>query len=231
MKQGVLALMILTVTAAQARAATIPFTEGFDASASGWLNNASGPLNHVGSGGQDGGGYVATEFNFVDQVVGGQGPVLFRGNATASGAAFTGNWISDGVGTLSAWVRHDSEIPLNYFARFAAPAGFPGAIAIDFTPVAAATGSDGWTELQFAISPSSPQFVSFEGSDFATIFSNVGRVQFGVSVPAGVDRVIHFELDSVRISGAAPEPAALGLVLLAASSLFVRRAMQGTRRA
>jgi hypothetical protein len=214
----------MTLASAQAHAASLPFTEGFDAGTSGWLNNGSISLAYVASGGADGGGHVATEFNFVGQVVGGQGPVLFRGNASASGGGFVGDWIADGVATLTAWVRHDSDVPLSYFARFAGPGGFPGAIAVDFAPVLASSGPDGWTRIEFAISPASPQFVSFEGSDFATVFSDVDRVQIGVSIPAGlagVDRVIHFDLDSVAIT---PEPAGLSLALLSLGTLGARRA-------
>jgi hypothetical protein len=235
--KGVLG-MVLVLAATQADAASVPFTEGFDSSASGWTDNASSSLTFNGSGGQaDGGGYVSTTFNFVGQVAGGQGPVLFRatnGTPGASGNAFVGNWLTDGVTKLTAWVRHDSDVPLNYFARFANPAGFPGAVAAVFTPVLASTGPDGWTQIQFAISPSNPQFVSFEGSDFATVFGNVGRVQIGVSIPAalaGVDRVIHFDLDSVAIT---PEPALLGLVLVAGAAVAARRfagAKRGTHDA
>jgi hypothetical protein len=230
-QQGVLALT-LTMTAALASlanhslAASVPFVEGFDTGTSGWLDNASSSLSFVASGGQDG-GYVATQFNFVGSSAGGQGPVLFRGNATASGGAFTGNWIIDGVGTLSAWVRHDADVPLTYFARFATPAGFPGAIAIDFTPVASSAGPDGWTRIDFAIDPASTQFVSFEGSDFASVFSSVGRVQIGVSIPAalaGVDRVVRFDLDTVGIAAAAPEPASCAALLALLGALALRRA-------
>jgi hypothetical protein len=225
-RNGVLALILITsLAAADVWAASLPFTENFASDASGWLDNASGSLTYSAAGGQEGGGYVSTEFNFVGSTAGGQGPVLFRGNASASGGAFVGNWLGDGVALLTAWVRHDASVPLNYFARFAAPAGFPGAIAIDFSPISASTGPDGWTEVQFAIAPG-PHFVSFEGSDFTTVFSSVGRVQIGVSIPAGlagVDQVVHFDLDSVAIT---PEPAALGLFALALGALLACRSAQ-----
>jgi hypothetical protein len=231
--RGVLG-MLLVLGAAQADAASVPFTERFDSTNSGWTDNASTSLTFTGSGGQaDGGGYVSTTFNFVGQVAGGQGPVLFRatnGTPGASGNAFVGNWLTEGVTELTAWVRHDSDVPLNYFARFAAPTGFPGAVAVQFAPVLASSGPDGWTQIQFAIFPGNPQFVSFEGSDFTTVFGNVGRVQIGVSIPAGlagVDRVIHFELDSVTIT---PEPALLGLVLVVGAALAAR-SLAGARTA
>lgn len=230
---GVLAFLNLLCVLfhSNAGAATLPFTEAFSADASGWLDNASGSLTHAASGGQDGGGFVSTQFNFVGSTAGGQGPVLFRGNATASGGAFTGNWLTDGVATLSAWVRHDSDVPVNFFARFVAPAGFPGAIATVSTPVAA---SGDWTQIAISISPSNPQFVSFEGSDFAAIFSSIGRVQIGASIPtalAGVDRVVHFDLDSVSIEGAVPEPTALTVFGLGLAALALRRALRPSTEA
>jgi hypothetical protein len=227
-RNGVLAALCLlcTVAPSHAGAATLPFTEGFSANASGWLDNASGALTHSASGGQDGAGFVSTQFNFLGSTAGSQGPVLFRGNASASGGAFTGNWLTDGVATLSAWVRHDADIPINSFARFAAPAGFPGAIAAVFTPVA--PGSN-WTRISVQINPSNPQFVSFEGSDFNAIFASIGRVQIGASIPAalaGVDRVVHFDLDSVSIAGAVPEPSALAVLGLVIGGLAARRAFR-----
>jgi hypothetical protein len=224
-RNGVLAALYLlcTVAPSHAGAATLPFMETFGANASGWLDNASGSLTYTASGGQDGAGFVSTQFNFLGSTAGGQGPVLFRANASASGGAFTGNWLTDGVATLTAWVRHDADVPVNFFARFATPAGFPGAIAAVFTPVI--PGSS-WTQISVQISASNPEFVSFEGFDFNTIFSSIGRVQIGASIPsalAGVDRVVHFELDSVSIAGAVPEPSALAVLGLAVGGLAARR--------
>jgi hypothetical protein len=58
--------------------------------------------------------------------------------------------------------------------------------------------------------------VSFEGSTFDTVFSNVGIVQVGASIPsslAGVDQVVHFDLDRVSIRGV-PEPGPAALLAL-----------------
>ena len=226
---GLAALGALLFFATPARAATIPFSEEFAAGDSGWRanNNAPGSLTWSASGGADGGGYVATSFNFVSSTAGGQGPVLFRGPASASGGAFVGNWLTEGVLEFSFFARTDSAVPLNFFARFVNPAGFPGAVAVNFTPVAVLPAG-AWTQLVFAIDPSNPQFVSFEGSSFAAVFGSIGTVQIGVGIPtplAGVDQAVSFAIDGVSIRGV-PEPsaAALSVLSLALAALAARRA-------
>ena len=231
---GLAALAALLACAAPVRAATLPFDEEFSAGDSGWRanNNQVGSLGWSASGGADGGGYVSTSFNFVSSTAGAQGPVLFRGPASASGGAFVGNWIAQGVAELSFYARTDATVPVNFFARFVWPVGFPGAIAVSFTPVSGLPAGE-WTKLTFAISASNPQFVSFEGSDFNTVFSSVGTVQIGVAIPtslAGVDQAIGFSVDDVAIRAAVPEPsaaalsgAALGLAILAGRRRSVQR--------
>lgn len=192
-----------------------PFTEDFGGGASGWTNfNNSGSLAAVGAGGPDGGAYVSGSFNFVSQTANAT-PVVVRGEGGFSGGAFVGDWISAGVESLSVWVRHDAPVPLTYFSRMA-QSPFPGAIAVSFTPVAPNT----WTQLQFGIDAANPQFINFEMSDFDTIFSNIGRVQFGVMVPsslAGVDQAFTFDYDKVSIVPAPAGLAVLGLAGLAAA--------------
>ena len=218
---------VLVFLSLPAGAATVPFTEDFNIDDSGWrdITNGVTSLAHEPTGGQDGGGFVSTSINFVDFEMGAQGPVLFRGPESASGGAFAGNWLVEGIGEFSAWVRHDSEVPLNFFARFASPFNFPGATAVQFAPVIGIPGPAGWTELVFAIDPNNPQFVTFEGSSFEAVFSNVGIVQVGVSVPdalAGIDAEIRVELDTVGID--TPEPA---VALLLAPALML---LTGARR-
>ena len=101
--------------------------------------------------------------------------------------------------------------PATFFARMSGPANFPGAIGINFIPVF----PNGWTEISFEIFDGNPQFISFEGTDFASVFSNVGHVQVGVEVPAGFGGnpvPWAFEFDRASIS-AVPEPST-GLWLL-----------------
>jgi hypothetical protein len=206
---GMAALLALALPVATAMAATVPFTETYSTGDSGWRGNTNSP----GTLDWSSDGYVTEVFNFQSSVAGGQGPVLFRGPVSASGGNFAGDWILDGVSEIRALVRHDAPTPVTFFARFASPLGFPGAIAVAFAPVAS---SEEWTELVFDILPGNPQFVSFEGSDFATVFSNVGIVQFGVSVPeglAGANEDYSFDLTNVST---VPETGGLSALALAA---------------
>lgn len=205
-----------------ASAATIPFTEDFNNDSANWRNAAnSAVLDWNNAGSVDAGAYAFGDFNFVATAEN-DTPVILRGNAGsgASGGAFAGNYIAEGVTQLTAYVRHNAPTPLNFFTRFVSAANFPGAVAVDFAPVLPNT----WTQISFAINPASPQFITFEGANFNAVFSNIARVQFGVSVPAalaGVDQAYTFDLDKVTIT---PEPASAALLLL---GMF---ALRGFRR-
>jgi hypothetical protein len=206
---------------ASAMGTTVPFTEEFATDASNWRDAGGGALlSFNASGGPDGSSFASGTFNFVGSAEG-DTPVLLRGQDgfNSSGDAFVGDWLTDGVETFSAYVKHDAPAALNFFTRFASSANFPGAVAIDFGPVLPNT----WTEISFAISPASAQFVTFEGSDFNTVFSNIGNVQIGVSVPAtlaGTDASYTFSLDKPTV---VPEPATLGLLTLAGGVAWRRR--------
>lgn len=204
-------------------AAVVPFEEAFVSDTAGWLNPTFGPLNWVSTGGSDGGGYAQTTFNFVNTPQTGptdQGPVIFRGGPTASGSAFVGNWLADGVTLYQASIRHDAAEALTVFTRFASPFNFPGAIGVDFFTT---VPPNQWTEISIPIVDSLPPFVSYEGSDFNTVFSNIGNLQIGTNAPAGVagvDFAVTLELDQVRI---VPEPGSMLLMLGASVTVFTRR--------
>lgn len=214
-----MAAIAFSMTAASAT--TVPFTESFTDDAAGWRDASGGASAvHVPAGGADLGGYITQSFNFVNSNTVDPPPVFVRAqsNFGSSGNSFFGNWLADGVTEFRVSVRHDAPVPVNFFSRFASPAAFPGAIAVAFTPVFPNT----WTELVIPINAANPQFVSFEGSDFATVFSNIGRVQLGVNVPAalaGVDAAYDFDFDVVSI---VPEPASIALLLIG-SVLVIRR--------
>lgn len=216
--QGTLVTLASMITAGSTLAAVVPFTETFSADSANWRNATSGALTWSASGGDGGTAYVSGPFNFISNVAN-DTPVILRGqsNFNSSGGALFGNWIADGVTGFSIAVRHNAQQPLTFFSRFASPAAFPGAVAVNFVPVMPNT----WTTLNFPINAANPQFISFEGADFNTVFSNVGRVQVGVSVPAnmaGVDQVFTFDLDTVSL---VPSPGALALLGIA--GLCVRR--------
>jgi hypothetical protein len=201
------------------QAAVVPFTEDFVSDNAAWKDAVNADLGFVGAGGPDGGSYVTGSFDFQAQAEGAT-PVLLRGQDgfDSSSDAFVGNWITDGVTEFSAFVRHDAPVPLTFFTRFVSSFNFPGAVAIDFVPVLPNT----WTKVTFAISAASPQFISFETSDFNTVFSNIGNLQLGVSVPAalvGSPTPVTFDLDQPSIT---PEPATAGL-MMAGVLVFLRR--------
>lgn len=193
----------------------MPYVEDFSTDNANWFDNSGlAGVDWIAAGGPDGGAFVETSFNFVNSVPGPQGPVLFRAQDEngASGHAFEGNWITSGVTAFSMYVRNESTVPVNFFTRFAAAGNIPGATAVAFVPVVPFT----WTEIVIPISPANPQFVSFEGTDFNTVFSSIGHIQVGVAVPsdlAGVDHDFSFQLDKVAV---VPEPSSLVLVLAAA---------------
>lgn len=207
-------------TSLTARAATVPFTETFSADAANW-RSAGGTANvdwTATGGAGDGGAFANTTFNFVGSAAN-DTPILFRGQDEfgSSGGAFVGNWVTGGVTGFGAAVRHDAGVPLNFFVRFASPANFPGANNVFFVPVP----SGAWTNL-FAALPNTS--LIYEGPlTYNQVFSNIGHVQVGVSVPAaraGVDSGVHFDLDNVRI---VPEPATLALLAIGGLAIAARQ--------
>jgi hypothetical protein len=173
---------------------------------------------------------VATEYAFATGGgAGGTSAVLFRANDefNASGGALVGNWDAFDVRELSADVWHNAPLPLSFFARASGPLNFPGAVAVAFAPVP----PNQWTTIHFDVSPNSPQIVSFEGANYAAVFSNVGHVSLGVNIPAALasDPTLYsFGLDNVSI--AVPEPAPFALVALGSVSAFALVARLGRRQ-
>lgn len=192
-----------------ASAAVVPFTETFGADAANWTG-PGGPATY------DPAGNISAETNVNTASFG--VVIGLRGQSAnnASGGAFVGNWIADGVTSLSFSVRHNGPSPMSFGARLVSPANFPGAIGLDFAPVAPGV----WTTVTIPINPAYPGFVSFEGSDFNTIFSNIGSVQLLYNVPAslvGTGTMIRFEADNVSIvpgAGTIAVVGPMGLVMM-----------------
>jgi len=204
----VLVVLAVSVAALPAMGATVPFVEDFVADTAEWRDAASGPLTWIPSGGPDSSSYAQGTFNFVstasdtDVVV-----IRAQDEFNSSGNAFVGNYLTEGVAEFRIFVRHFAPEPLTFFVRFSGPANFPGAVAVNFSPVFPGT----WTQISIPIIASNPQFVSFEGQDFNSVFSNIGHIQLGVSVSdtlAGVDQVIPFEVDQAELLEGPPVPAA-----------------------
>jgi hypothetical protein len=204
------ALMICLTATAASRALTVPFTEDFAAGTANWKNFASLDVNHVATGGVDGGGYVSTEYAFTNAPMGSS--VIFRGQDmfNSSGDAFVGNWLAAGIGGVSAYVRHNAPEPVSYYARLAPLANFPGALV----ELPGAVQPNTWTRLHFDIRPSNP-LLTIEGppSAYNSIFTALGNVQISARVPAGLEQdatPYNFDLDQVTI---VPEPGSMGIIL------------------
>jgi len=207
---------------ASADATTVPFTEEFAADSANWRDNGSiNPLSWQSSGGPDGSGFARTTFNFQTSTPQGT-PALFRGQQEfgSSGGAFFGNWNADGVTEVQAYVRHDADRNLTYFGRFASPFGFPAMVGVVPTSVL----PNQWTLISLPITASS--LIAEGPSTFDGVFSDVGRLQFGVAAAplAGVNRVVTLDLDQVRV---VPEPATIVLLGVGAWMAMRRRVRRG----
>jgi hypothetical protein len=208
---------------------TVPFTEEFVADEAGWHDVSLAPLGWISSGGPDGSSYASMTFNFVSSASG-DAPALFRAQDkwTSSGGAFEGDYTDVNANLFKVYVRHNAGVPLSYFARFSSPFNFPGAIAVAFAPVPSGV----WTELEIPIHNGSANLISFEGTDYQSVFTNVGHVQIGLTVPsslAGVDQEFTFDIDKVTIANN-PVPAVsewglavMALITVTAGTLTIRR--------
>jgi hypothetical protein len=213
----------LLAGAGATQAAAIPFTEEFSATSNGWVNFSSGAMVHSATGGPEGAGdgFISATRNFVSSVSN-DATTYVRGHDSlnASGDAFVGNWIAESVTQFSYWVRHDAGIPLTFGTRLASPLNSPGANAI-----ASEVPSGVWTRIEFEISAASPQFTSFEGSNFNTVFSSIGNIQLTVRPGdlKGVNQLVTFDVDKVSV---VPEPSSavlLGTVGLVCALLATKR--------
>jgi hypothetical protein len=218
---GALAILAILFLAIPAEAVVVPFQEDFSSGTANWGGRSGLPdLDYRTGGGIDGGNYVSDQVSF-ELNLDGDSVVTFRAQdeLNSSGNAFVGNWLAADVREFSAYVRHSANQPLNVFTRFSSPVNFPGATAVRFQPVLPNT----WTLVTFAISPNNPAFVTFEGSNFGAIFGNIGHVQVGFDVPAGLGgstSPITVDLDRAAI---VPEPSAFaGWILVGFAGLAGR---------
>jgi hypothetical protein len=206
--------------ASGASAVVVPFTESFNAGDAGWRDASSQPVTWGATAGPDASGAISTAYSFAPNAAN-DTPILFRAQSgftpPSSGTALYGDWTAAGVTSVSVQVRHDAPTPLTFFSRYT-PGAAPGAIVLAFAPVQPNT----WTTLTFPIDAASPALV-LEGVSFASVFSNVQRVQFGVSVPAalaGTAPAYTFQIDNVRLI---PAPGAAALLGVGAFAIRRRR--------
>ncbi|MCH2170256.1 hypothetical protein MK489_05700 [Myxococcota bacterium] len=193
-----------------ASSVTVPFTEGFASDVANWTDNEGNPLTFNSAGGPDGGSYASSEFNYYEYFSPfGGGPVVLRasGLSNASGGAFIGNWSASGVTEVTAKVRHNSPVDLNFYMRVAAsPSNYPGAIYPSMMSVAPNT----WTDLSYSIAG----VCIDEGVPCASVLANVGNLQFGTDAPAALlddDVVYSIDIDLVSI---VPEPGTASLMFM-----------------
>lgn len=231
-KMLLLSGMLGAFAAVEANATTVPFTEAFDSGVSGWENSVNLPLAYTATGGSDGGGYATGSFNFNGFIpgFGGSGPIVLRASAadSASGGAFLGNWLTDGVGSVSMMVRHDAPEAMQFYLRIATAANSPAGAFFSTQSVAANV----WTQVTFPIAPLA-SFCTDAGPPgaCATALAAVGNLQIGTSAPAGLlddDVAYTFDIDQVSLNPI-PEPGTallfgLGLAGLAAAGRRESRA-------
>jgi hypothetical protein len=197
------------------------YTETFATGAAGWTDNTRTGAGWDSTGGPDGSPAATVSFNYGTFVppFPGSGPVLFRGEGVgASAGAFMGDWTN--ADTLSIQVKHDSPIPLAFFARLATPAGYPGGIFPYFgAPVVGGV----WTTLSW--NPNAPGACIMEGPGTCDSFlGGVGYLQFGTDAPSGAGGTYNFAFDDVQVT-AVPEPSTAMLCVLGLSglSMWTRR--------
>ena len=209
-----LLLLCFALLAATPRATAliVPFTEDFTTGASNWLNGSNAAPTWSATGGVDDGGYISAPGAIS---AGGFGTIVFRGNAAAdaSGDAFVGNWLTGGVSTFSAFVRHDAPVALNFYARLDAGSG-RAASSVDFSvPVS------GWFQLNIPVAESSFQSYGAAGTGtaaFNSVFGSILNMQIALSAtqdPSTAGQTYNVSLDKVAT---VPEPRTFWLLTIAA---------------
>ena len=111
----------------------------------------------------------------------------------------------------------DVDIRLQHTGRFATPTNAPGASVVSSIVVL----PDTWTLITFDLREGSSDIISLGGGTYQAIFSNIGNMQFGFTVPvslAGQDIDGHFDITDFNI---VPGPGALAM--LACAGVIGRR--------
>lgn len=221
-----LALLTAVVVTANVALAAFPFVENFNTDNANWKQNSAGTVepSHMGTGGADGGAFIRQVYTLPQYSPPGQqgpvAPIIFRAHAVpfnSSNSEYTGNWIAAGIKEVTAYIRHNASQPMVFNVRFADPANSPGGSYA--TP---AIPPNAWTQLTIDVTPASPQFIagSFGTGSYATVFDYIGNMQFGAVVPPGWAGGIPVTFDLDRVTVGVPEPAACGMVLVAAAGLW-----------
>jgi hypothetical protein len=198
-----------------ASAGIIDFRESFASGAANWRNsNGASILNWSAAGGPGGASFVTSLFNLSATTVGGFPPTVIRAAQSygSSDGAYVGNWIATGVTGVTFQFRHNLSETISVTGRFATPVNTPGASVVSAVVVAPNT----WTMISFDLREGSSDIVSLGGGTYAGIFSNIGNMQFGFSVPgalAGQNIDASFDLTEFAI---VPAPGSFAFFGLAA---------------
>jgi hypothetical protein len=197
----------------------LPFAESFEANASGWVYGTSSAPTWSATGGVGNSGFIS-----APAIVSGSGfgAIVFRGNDAnnASGDAFVGNWLASAVTTFSAYVRHNADAALNFYARFDAGAGRAGS-SVNFL-----VNPNIWTLLQLPILNETTSFQSYGAagtgqSAFNTIFGGIQNVQIAMAADtANAGKAVTVDLDGVSM---VPEPTASASLIAAGVALLAYR--------
>jgi len=200
----------------------LPFTESFEVNSSGWVYGTSTAPIWATSGGAVGSAYISGSASVIGT---GFGTIVFRANDAnnASGDAFVGNWLSAGVTAFSAYVRHNADVALNFYARFDAGAGRAGS-SVNFL-----VSPNSWTLLQRPIVHEITSFQSYGAAGtgqpaFNTIFGGIQNVQIALAADtANAGKTVTVDLDGVSM---VPEPTASGLLIAAGAALLASRRLR-----
>jgi hypothetical protein len=208
--------------------AAFSFLEDFSTGAANWKQDSAGTTDLVfaSTGGPSNDSYVTRDLTLgaytPPSMFGPAATIVFRGqqNFNSSNAAFAGNWLSAGVTSVSAYVRHNASVPLAYTFRLADPANTPGA-----SYLTTEVPSNVWTKLTVDVTSTSPQNLTYGGSTYNGVFDNIGNIQISAVIPVGWQGGVPITFDLDRVEVAVPEPASLAIIAssLAGLALVARR--------
>lgn len=219
----------------QSLAATNHYTEDFTSNNAGWTDTASNPIDHVLSGGFGSSPYGSLPAASNPAILNlqpnpnpgaNQGRILFRANNSASGGAFTGDWLAAGITRVQAYLSHDFDAEgfdfdadlyddMRFYLRFSKQPGQAGVIwssdVVDFDA--------GFALVNFDINSSTYLIAGSPAATFTSVMSSVAEFQIGAvtntTTPSATHSVtVDFHVDHVSL---VPEPSS---VLLALGALF-----------
>lgn len=165
-----------------ASAEIVGFEEHFVSGASNWRGaTAASALEWLANDGPGAGAYVRSSFTLSGAAAAGARQTMFCAHTAlgSSGGGFAGDWVAAGVTGASFAFRHDLGVPIRITGRFAPPSNTPGAIAVSSQEVASGV----WTTVTLDLTLRSPDLVSFEGTRYLAVFSEIGAMEFGFNLP------------------------------------------------